>query len=84
MLSAAAVWAALGPCFGSGKHVIHLEVEKKKKKNKSGSQSEGGGSAIGVRMTSLSGHPSSLEFSFKLLTVTALRMSGTTIKSRHR
>lgn len=57
MLSAAAPQAALRPCFGTAEHVIRLEEREKKEKTKSGSQSERGGSAIGVRMTSLSGRP---------------------------
>lgn len=74
MLSAATPPAALGPCFGTVKHVIRLEEGKKKKKFDS--QSERGGSAIGVRMTSLVWSPSTR----LVRAVTALRMFGTTIR----
>lgn len=70
----------------------HFEVcdsSGRREKKTSASESERGGSAIGVRMTSLSGRPllSGKEFSSELLhyvSLTALRMCSTTIKGRRK
>lgn len=67
----------------------HFEACDSSGGRKSDSQSERGGSAIGVRMTSVSGRPLHLgkEFSSELLqyvSLTALRTCGTTIKGRQK